>query len=351
MAPLNSVSANKNRQAMSDTQGGEPTGGDAGKPMIGIYDFSYAPYALGDALTWTMNLNVLASAAGCDAIDQYLVIDPIWPGSRYQPFVNPHNYVTIIDNMFPAFLCSPLLRSLKIIRHPPSFNLFLLREVVRGRPMWPSFFSHLRRKLDFISHRQINAHYHQHGQLPWLSAPRGYGAWADVFRRTHCDGHFVVAVNIRQGALSLRPANLDRDSPLPEWHAFIRRAVARHTDVLFLILGGYTEWDREMVRLPNVLIPRAMGFGLGHELALLQRADLFMGSSSGFATMATFCDKPYLITNIQHLFAEYIDIPVGTRHYPFGNENQILYWEKENQDVLLEFFEDIHGRLRARSAG
>jgi hypothetical protein len=336
---------------MNELQEKVGTNGDAGKPMIGIYDFSYVPYALGDTLTWTMNLNVIAAAAGCNAIDQYLVIDPMKPRSRYQPFVNEHNYIGIIDNLFPAFLCSSLLRSLKVIRHLPGFNLFLLREVIRRRPMWPSLFGHLRRKLDFISHRRINAYHRQHGRLPWLSAPRGYGVWADAFRRTHCDGRFVVAVNIRQGALSLAPASLGRDSPLPEWHAFIRRAAARHTDVLFLILGGYTEWDREMLRLPNVLIPRVMGFGLGHELALLHRADLFMGSSSGFATMATFCNKPYLITNIQHPFSPYIDVPIGGRHYPFGSENQILFWEKENQYVLLRFFEELHDRLRRSPAG
>jgi hypothetical protein len=335
---------------MSDTQGLVRTSSNATKPMIGIYDFSYGPYALGDALTWTMNLNVNAATAGCDVIDQYLVIDLSRPGSRYQPFVNPHNYVSIIDNLFPAFLCSPMLRSLKLIRHHPTFNLFLLREVVRRRPMWPPFYSHLNKKLDFISHRLINAFYRKHGYLPWLTAPRGYEAWADAFYQAHCGGRFVVAVNIRQGALSLTPANLFRDSPLPEWHAFIRRVTARHPDVLFLILGGYTEWDREVYRLPNVLIPRAMGFGLGHELALLHRADLFMGSSSGFAAMATFCNKPYLITNIQDFFSQYIDVPVGGRRYPFGNENQILYWEKETQDVLLDFFEELRARVRGKSA-
>jgi ADP-heptose:LPS heptosyltransferase len=318
--------------------------------MIGIYDFSYGPYALGDALTWTMNLNVGAAAEGCDAIDQYLVIDPLRPGSRYQPFVNQHNYVSIIDSLFPAFLCSPMLRSLKLIRDHPTFNLFLLREVVRRRPMWPPFYSHLNKRLDFVSHRRINAFYRKHGDLPWLTAPRGYEAWADAFYQAHCGGRFVVAVNIRQGALSLTPANLFRDSPLPEWHAFIRRVAARHPDVLFLILGGYTEWDRGVYRLPNVLIPRAMGYGLGHELALLHRADLFMGSSSGFAAMATFCNKPYLITNIQNLFSQYIDVPVGGRRYPFGNENQILHWGKETQDVLLGFFEELRARVREKPA-
>jgi ADP-heptose:LPS heptosyltransferase len=241
-----------------------------------------------------------------------------------------------------------MLRTLKVMRHNPTFNRFLLREVARRRPLWPPFFSHLNRKLDFISHRRINAHYRKHGRLPWLAAPRGYGDWADEFLRTHCTGRFAVAVNIRQGALSMTPANLYRDSPLPEWHAFIRRTATRHPDAMYLILGGYTEWDREFLRLPNVLIPRAMGFGLAHELALLHRSDLFMGNSSGFATMATFSNKPYLITNIQHLFSRYIDVPVGGRHYPFGGDTQILYWEKENQDVLLEFFEELRDRLHVR---
>jgi len=317
--------------------------------MIGIYDFSYGPYALGDALTWTMNLNVGAAEAGADAVDEYLVMDPHRPSSRYQPFINSHNYVTILDNLFPAFLCTPLLRSFKVIRDAGSFNLFLLREALRRRPMWPSFFSHLNCKLDFISHRRIDAFYARHRTLPWLTAPRGYGTWADRFRRTRCRGRFVVAVNVRQGALSLTPANLYRDSPLPEWHAFMGETARRHPEVLFVVVGGYTELDRTLGRLPNVMVPRAMGYGLGHELALIHRADLFMGTSSGFAVMATFANIPYVITNIQHLFAQYADVGVGDRHYKFGNENQILYWDTETQDVLLDFFEEVHERTHGGS--
>lgn len=317
----------------------------SGLPMIGIYDFSYGPYALGDALTWTMNVNVRAAEAGADAVDEYLVMDPRRPSSRYQPFINSHNYVTVIDNLFPAFLCSPKLRSLKLIRHAPTFNLFLMREALRRRPMWPGFVSHLNGKLDFISHRRIDRHYARHGTLPWLAAPRGYGAWADAFRRERCAGRFVVAINVRQGALSFMPASLDRDSPLPEWEAFMAEVARRHPDALFLVLGGYAEWTRTLLRLPNVLVPRVLGLGLGHELALVHRADLFMGTSSGFATMATFCNIPYVITKVEPRFAQYADVRAGDRHYRFGRENQILYWETETRDVLLEFFEGVRGRL------
>jgi hypothetical protein len=313
-----------------------------GAPLLGVYDFSYAPYALGDALTWTMNLNVAAAEAGCDAIDQVLVIDPRKPGNRYQAFVNPHNYVGTIDALLPAFLCSPKLRSLKLLRDKPTFNRLLL--AAAGRPMWPSLLRHLLRRLDFISHRRINAHYRAHGTLPWLGAPRGFEGWAAAFRRRHCPGRFLVAVNIRQGALGASPANLHRDSPAGEWLTFLREAAARQPDVAFAVLGAYSEHSRELWRLPNVLVPRAMGFGLGHELALIHGADLFMGSSSGFAGMATFCNKPYAITNVQHQWSRYIGVPVGARHFPFGAANQILSWERERAGALLGFLEELRGR-------
>jgi hypothetical protein len=33
-------------------------------------------------------------------------------------------------------------------------------------------------------------------------------------------------------------------------------------------------------------------------------------------------------------------------HYRFGNENQILYWETETRELLVEAFEGIRGRLQ-----
>jgi hypothetical protein len=307
--------------------------------MVGIYDFSYAPYALGDALTWLVNLEIGAAEAGTEAIEAYLVAHPGRPSSKYQPFITAENYVTVLEALVPAFLCSPQLRVLRVIRDLPTFNLFLLREVLARRPMWPSLWSHLNRRLDFMSYRRMNAFYDRRGYLPRLDAPRGYGAWADGFRQTRCPGRFVVAVNVRQGVRSLAPAYLHRDSPVEEWLAFMAGVAVDRPEVLFVLLGAFPEWDRRFWRLPNVLIPRVLGFGLGHELALLQRSDLFMGTSSGFATMATFAGVPYVITKIEPMFAAPAGVPVGARHYRFAAENQVLYWETETREVLRELFE------------
>jgi hypothetical protein len=48
----------------------------SGLPMIGIYDFSYGPYALGDALTWTMNVNVRAAEVPGQPSPEQLAADP-----------------------------------------------------------------------------------------------------------------------------------------------------------------------------------------------------------------------------------------------------------------------------------
>ncbi len=76
--------------------------------MIGIYDFSYGPYALGDALTWTMNVNVRAAEAGADAVDEYLVMDPAGPRvatSRSSPSTITSASSTICFRHFFAVRC------------------------------------------------------------------------------------------------------------------------------------------------------------------------------------------------------------------------------------------------------
>lgn len=323
------------------TKGGS---GSGGRFALGLYDFSYGPYALGDALTWSMNLACLAADRGCAGVDQILFIDPKRPASRYQPFITGLTAPAAIDALLPAFLCTPGLRSLKVLRDAPSFHAFLWRQGLR-RPMWPSLWQHLNRKLDQVSHFRINAFWRRHGFLPKLGAPRGHDGPAADYLARHAAGRLVVAVNLRQSARAPLPANLFRDSPAAEWQAFFEVMARRHRDVLFLLLGGYGEWDRMLLRLPNLLVPRQDGLGLGEELALVARADLFMGTSSGFAAMATFADRPYLITKVEHLFARYVEVPVGAPHYPFGKPYQRLLWEEEDRDRLLAEFEALREML------
>jgi hypothetical protein len=321
--------------------------------FVGIYDFSYAPYALGDVFTWQVNVCIKALAKGKQTVHHCLMIDPMRPSSPFQPHITPLNYNDYIGNLFPAFLCSPMLSSVKIFKDRKKFNYFLFEEMIHRRLMWPNMMGHAMEQLDYSSHGIINEFFKKHQRIPKLKTPKGYDQSVDDFLERQCTGRFLISVNIRQRSLyaslgfeKLSTIHFDRDSPLQEWYRFFKIVQKKYPDCLFLILGGYSEWEKELYRYENVLIPRAMGFQLAHELALFHKSRLFMGTSSGFSALATFSEIPYIITNFDHAAAKNIDLSVGSKCYPFATKNQILSWEKESTALLLKLFELIYNTLQ-----
>jgi hypothetical protein len=305
---------------------------------------------LGDVITWQMNLLIGAIENGLENVVQFIVADPSRPFSRLQRHINKNNYIDYLNNLFPAFLCCPITSSIHLIIYRRDFDLFLLEEVLCRRPTWPSIMNHLTNRLDYFSHRSINDFFLKHSYLPRLTAPKGYENSMHSFVMKNCRNRFIVSVNIRQRKLypdiHMGGGVIHRDSPFDEWHRFFRIAQNEYPEVVFLILGGYTTWERELYKCDNVLIPRTMGFGLAHELTLLHNSDLFMGTSSGFSAMATFSKVPYIITNFEHSSAGYVGLSVGTTRYPFALDHQILNWEKETTELLLSLFGPMYESIR-----
>ena len=213
--------------------------------------------------------------------------------------------------------------------------------------MWPDLSTHLKMRQDFpIDHGRINAFHARHGHIPQLSAPRGYQAWAQRFHATELEGRPLVIINPRQSSLTENPTVTYRDAPLPAWHAFIDAVAEKRPEALFVMVGGFQEWEHRLLRRRNVFIPRAWGLRLSHELALLKIADLFMGTSSGFATFATFTDIAYAIVNVEHSFAGPAEVRVNDRHFPFAKANQILTWRRETSEELLSLFDEVYAGVR-----
>ena len=329
----------------------EAVRGDArASALLGVFDFSYQHYALGDLLTSQVNLAIMATEQGLRDVDIFVMVDPRRPSARYQSFITRANYVAHLDNILPVFACNPLLRSLQLIRDVHTFN-FLIASHNRDRlPMWPDMKTHLNMRQDFpIDHRRINAFHARHGHVPELCCPRGYEEWARRFHASELKGRPVVIINPRQSSLTETPAVIYRDASLPAWHAFIDEVAKGHPDVLFAMVGGFQEWEHRLLLRRNVFIPRTCGLRLAHELALLKIADMFIGSSSGFATFATFAGVPYAIVNVEHSFAPYAELRVDDRRYPFARPNQVLTWHPETTEELLSLFNEVYSR-RDRAA-
>ena len=319
--------------------------------LLGIFDFSYQHYALGDLLTNQVNLAILASEQGLRHVDIVVMVNPDRPSARQQTFVTRANYIAHLDNVMPVFACNPLLRSLQLVRDIQTFNFMVALRHRNHAPMWPDLSTHLKMRQDFpIDHGRINAFHARHGHIPQLSAPRGYQAWAQRFHATELEGRPLVVINPRQSSLTENPTVTYRDAPLPAWHAFIDAVAEKRPEALFVMVGGFQEWEYRLLRRRNVFIPRAWGLRLSHELALLKIADLFMGTSSGFATFATFTDIAYAIVNVEHSFAGPAEVRINDRHFPFAKPNQILTWRRETSDELLSLFDEVYAGTRPTDA-
>jgi hypothetical protein len=310
--------------------------------LLAIIDFSYQHYALGDLLTTQVNLATRATEQDLRHIDVVAMVNPKFPSTRYQPFITSANYITHLDNIMAVFTCNPMLRSLQIVRDVRTFNLIVLSCHVAGAPMSPDLETHLAMRQDYpVNHHMLNSFYARRGYLPELRAPHDLEAWARDFHRSELGGRPFAVINPRQSSLTDSPAVTYRDAPLDAWYRFLDAVGAHRPEFMFVMVGGFQEWEHRLLHRRNVFVPRASGLTLAHELALMKIADLFMGTSSGFATFATFTRVPYAILNVQRDFAQYAGVNPDDRHYPFARANQILTWHPETTEELLQLFDEV----------
>jgi hypothetical protein len=309
--------------------------------VLGIMDFGYGTYSLGDTMNWLTNLQIKAGLHGRPHLDMVLVARPEQPSSQLQPTITAYNYVQALETLFPAFLCAPMTRSIRVYERFGSFSQRVLGALAARMPSWPHLVSHFRQELDFWSHRQINSFYQKRGFIPLLKPPRGYETDTEQFRRQYLNGRDPFVVNIRRAAYKNSPSALQRDSATSPWESLFSTVERRHPSVVFVVVGGFAEWDRSLIRRRNIVIPRAVGHGLGVELSLLLGGVPFMGTASGFAAAATFSETPYVITNFEPQASKVIGLPIGTKQYPFATRDQHLTWEPETKEELLAHFERL----------
>ena len=318
--------------------------------VLGIIDYGYAPYSLGDTMTWLTNLQVAAHLHGASSIDIAILTNPARPSFRHQRTITAYNYINALENVFPAFLCSPMLRSIRIYEHADPFVRRVLEAARARQPSWPNVIAHFRGELDYSTHGYISRFHRQRNYIPLLEAPRGYESAVAHFREKVLAGRGPVILNIRRGAFRADPAATQRDSAIEAWNGFLSHAELAYPSVLFVMVGGFSEWERDIVRRKNVVVPRALGYGLGVELGLLLSGTPFIGTSSGFSAAATFSATPYVITSIEAFHAQHSGLPVGTERYPFARPNQWMSWDPETESRLTSLFDRLWRTVAAVKA-
>src|SRR5215470_8093849 len=148
----------------SDKTAASTSGATAAKALLGVFDFTYQHYALGDLLTCQVDLAVMAIEQGCRQVDVVVMVNPDLPSARFQPFITRDNYIAHLDNIMPVFACNPLLGSLQLVRDAQTFNFLIDQHRRSGAPMWPDLKTHLEMRQGFpIDHGRIKAFHTRHG--------------------------------------------------------------------------------------------------------------------------------------------------------------------------------------------
>ncbi len=311
--------------------------------FIGVIDHAFIPIALGDAITTMVNMSMKAYETKSDKVRLYLVAD----GEKkfnHQHHINGVNYFQHINNILPVYSCFPKLASLHVIRDRNNLDAIIFSMHLQKKTIWPGYEHHTMRTLDYYTHHYINSFFRKNGFIPKIGFPRGYERQVNSFSDLYLKNKFVISVNIRQRQFMSDHCQLERDSPIDQWYRFFDLVRVKYPNVVFVNLGGFSEWDRDLTRKSNVIIPRTLGLGLGEELGILLQSNLFMGTSSGFAAGATFSDVPYVITNYERAVTSRVGINIG-ENYPFAGKHQTISWEKERTELLMELFEEKYRHL------
>lgn len=309
--------------------------------MISIYDFSILPYALGDILTWNVKQCVKAIAQGQDFIDVYIHCgDPV--NVHQDKYVNEGNEKSFMYDILPAFYTNPMLRNVHLFHDQAAMCQALSENDAThhfGRWSKDMIIHDINKILynEICSHSDINTHFANKGSVPHLVAPRG-------FDPRSCKETCFIGLNIRSRMKdqSLGPIDPHRDSNVDSWASFIKKVRLSNPDIWFFLLGKPESQHRQILDLPNVSYPRSQSYwGLGQELAIIPNCSGFMGSCSGFAAMAVFGKKPYVITKLTNASWDFYGVPAGQKHLPFASDKQFLMREDESVDSLMWYFERL----------
>ena len=335
------------------------------KALIAVYDFALFPYALGDVLTWNIRTALRCQRAGRDVVDVYVCIDLDAPPMLYQKdLVDPTNNELFFTELYSAFGTHPrlgnfyvyrsradLIEHLHAITADDGVNAQIVSDYIAVAqyidapiPATEARDAKIRSyfEREILTHGEINAAAVKHGHIPLLKPALGCGPDVEALLRERFAGKEVVSFHLRLRQVDVgygAAPSYSRDSNFLEWYDFLQRARDLYPDILFVALGRLQEKPLEILRLPNVISARVFGLGLGHELTLILRSRLFIGTSSGFAAFANFSPIPYFITKVTETSCRAYEIEYGAKRLPFASPHQELIYEPETSDLLLQLLE------------
>lgn len=318
---------------------------DNDRRILIIYDLSGQSFGIGDILLFQEVSLVLLDRYEAKQVDFALVYNPQRPAAPDPVLatITEENCLYHLASILPAAQVNRHLGSLFLFNSHDHLERYVANNINSYSAVWPSAKTYLSREYLFYQafNVEIANYYREHKQIPHLHSRDHLLSWADVFIRERVSPSAPVTVQLRRNRL-----NPDRNSNYDVWLEFFLACNERYP-AKFIIIGTAAEMDERFRLCPNVLMAKDFFSQVEHDLALINRAVIHMGASSGPGTLAMFGDKPYLLINSPAdplLKIGFAGDGIFLRAF-FAGPNQQVTIAPETLEMLLAEFEKMWGSL------
>lgn len=324
-----------------------------------IYDFRILPYALGDIViyliqTACLKINKIDNNAfywRCDLKK----LHPI------QPNISQKNCSQMIGDLNEALIFNPFSLPVINVNHKDNtfgckteidktLNNFYQKYLKTGQV------EHFHRYFnqEIASHATINKHYAIHKEIPLLKLPKKIKQLTQnkIVSNTKKKRWIVMHLRFRGIDGKWNLADVERNADPSFWFRVISDiAFSFKNEYAILLLGPASGYPESFLRIPGVFSLNKMGGTLKDSIAALLTAEVFLGSSSGFANCATFSSVPYLIFDVTKNGYENYQIPTYSSKLPFAQKNQYLSPVCASEKIIYSKIRRLLPALKSQKKG
>jgi hypothetical protein len=307
--------------------------------LVGVWDFSEAPFRLGNILLFNQSLHLIRNYTHAQMVEVVVICEP--EGTFLNSRIDASNYRTSLSQLTNIFLLMDTITSFKIFTSRARFDDYLAVIKEKGFPYFPPGADSASEALDYKSHNMMNEFLDATGELCFAEIHQDAMNTAKNFLVDCGAGETSIAIHLRYD-----PSHrLESNAKLSAWENFLAESTTNHPDVRFIMVGNDD--------LPGAFIDRIKGFGnvvrthdqglsILDELPIIKASTAFMGMASGPCTAAVLGDKPYLvIKHPEDAWAEKFEELDGGERFPFANPQQQFKIIDESPAILTSFLDRI----------
>lgn len=317
-----------------------------GKRILGIWDYSCMPIAIGDLLLFVQALSVVKLQYNAEAVDIAIIYDKDRPCKTRLSNLNNENAQDYFIEFLPLFSTSPYLGSIFQFNDRNEFNDFFNKNVARYIT-YPSLNRYLGEtfnygKGDYEIKVLLDDFYKNNKHMPKLRIGERDMMWAYDFFMKNLPANKVPVVLSLKNTFHSQHRNADPAIWLP----FIKRCEHEYPEVMFIQIGLRGEEFCAIRKCKNVIIAKDFCSSLLEDFALMRASVLYLGTTSGVTKVAEYSDLPFLIFRMEAHIMKRLRLRNGEGHV-FSTKQQKFYDSnfKMSPEILFNEFEKVYQQI------